>query len=250
MWPDARIPVLHRPKTWRESDPMSKFVLGGICVVLLTLSTSTFAGSIVSIADGVGPGHIRTNIGSIDGPEPNNDGGSNPLADPDFTNNFFYYTLACRSTHPTNGIIDLVFTVSQTGGTSEYDVIADLQLEPGNHWPGVMLMLGTGTGGDFTAFTGAGTPDFDTPTRNSVSPISNDMAVTTHDAHLIMIEPAAWSMPVSFLSLNFSLDIPDVDHFTIRHMPIPEPTTLLLAVAGLTTVGRRPRCSQSCDSQG
>jgi len=151
------------------------------------------------------------------------------------------------------GPVDLVFDVSDTGGTTEYLVTEGVQNNTGLDWGYYHIELGFGQGVDFEKSTSGDGLDFDAPDFNSdfffnPSPGFFPTVDVTEDD----IVASGGVMPdFSFAGyFLFHIDVPDgITSFTIRQSPIevPEPSTLALTamgLAGLAFAGRLRRAAQ------
>ena len=177
-----------------------------------------------------------------------------------FSANFWSYDLEFVNPGP----IDIVFNVDATDpGTTEYDLMATIRNKRNEgtsgpaSWPGFILLLG------FEAFDGgvdefALNPiedglDFDTPDKDP-PPFSTRYPLVGHSDDRIIW--TGGSMPAPDVGIfSFSLDVPDdalipgasgdFYQFTLRHMPIPQPTALAMALTvfgfGGATLGGRNR---------
>jgi hypothetical protein len=146
--------------------------------------------------------------------------------------NFLTYSISFDQAVP----VDLQFTVSNTGGVSEYGVTANLKNLSNMNWDGVRLTLGQGTGDQFVAFA-EGDVDFDWPDQNSNRTshrfASRDLGRFTYHLHSGLVE-AYQGDTVAYDIMDFAIDIPDGlsgGTFTLRHEPLPEPGTIAMMCA-------------------
>jgi len=150
------------------------------------------------------------------------------------------------------GPADLVVDVSPSSSVKDYAVIA---AQLGNFWTqpitGIQLILGTGSvdpgagtdsfqpfssgGLDFDWESGAPAGDFPPPAASAAGSYDLD-----HQPYVL-----AWTNDETkvnnLLEMQYSLDVPDgLSTFTIRHVPMPEPTSIAIAgLAGLIVLSRR-----------
>ena len=151
------------------------------------------------------------------------------------------------------GPVDLVFDLSDTGGTTEYLFVEGVQNNTGVDWSGYHLELGFGQGAGFVKSSAGDGLDFDAPDFNSdfffdPSPgFFPTVSVTEDD-----VIASGGVMPDFAFAGNFlfHVDVPDgISSFTIRQSPlaaVPEPSTLTLGslgLLGLAMYGRRRRPS-------
>ncbi|REK11875.1 MAG: PEP-CTERM sorting domain-containing protein [Planctomycetota bacterium] len=152
------------------------------------------------------------------------------------------------------GPVDLVFDVTDTGGTTEYLVTEGVQNNTGLDWGSYHIELGFGEGAGFVKSTSGDGLDFDAPDFNSdffFDPLPGffpTVSVTEDD-----IIASGGVMPdFSFAGyFLFHVDVPDgISSFTIRQSPVevPEPSTLVLGAMGvsglLLTLRRRSRSAK------
>lgn len=140
------------------------------------------------------------------------------------------------------GPVDLVFTVMETGGITEYRVNEGVSNSSGVEWLGYRLELGFGIGDDFVqAASGDLTfdsPDFDSPVD---VPFFPSISVSAYD-----ITASGDTLPgFAYMGgIVFHVNVPDgITEFTIRQSPIPIPTpggaALLLIAPALHRSRRR-----------
>lgn len=138
--------------------------------------------------------------------------------------------------------LEVVFDVSPSGGTVEYDVIG-VFFNADHPWRGMIIELGVGTGEAFDPTPIAGL-DFDTPHLDSYAMFGNTSSPTAKAAPGLTAEPTrlVWSVdeigPGSNPLLVHTLDVPDLGpegyRFTVRYQPVlaPEPGSLSVALLG------------------
>lgn len=142
---------------------------------------------------------------------------------------------------------DVAFEVLSTSEPSSFFVIADLTNNSSQDWAGLRMMLGTGS-----LDPGTATDHFE-----PFDPGGPDLAWCAFDPSSfpspdLGLYEASW--PQATLgadgseSIGFNIDIPHgLSTFTIRHVPMPEPGTLLLSglPALALTARRRPRACRA-----
>ena len=145
------------------------------------------------------------------------------------------------------GVVDLVFTTSDSGGTTEYKVTEGVFNNTGVDWTGYHIELGFGTGVGFVPSTTGDGLDFDSPDFNST--IDFNPAPGFFPTVLALEDDliASGGVMANFTyagNFIFHVDVPDgISQFTIRQSPIPVPepsaTVMLLLGAALTVRRRR-----------
>ena len=149
------------------------------------------------------------------------------------------------------GPVDLVFTVANSGGTTEYSFREGVFNNTGLPWVGYHLELGNGHDLTYTKSPSGDGLDFDHPDHDS--PLDFNPAPFTYFPTATATEDDIYAgggvMPyLSFAgNFRFSVDVPDgITSFTIRQSPIgagivPEPCTGLMATIGLVgfALGRK-----------
>jgi hypothetical protein len=137
------------------------------------------------------------------------------------------------------GPVDLVFPVRDTGGVTEYVFIEGVTNSTGIDWNGYHIELGFGHGAGFVKSTVGDGLDFDAPDFNSpvnFNPfpgIFPSFSVPTEDD--IVAGGGLMPFPSFAGYFGFHVDVPDgITSFTIRQspLPVPEPSTWLLAACG------------------
>jgi hypothetical protein len=136
------------------------------------------------------------------------------------------------------GPVDIEFTVTNSGGVTEYHFQEGVHNGTGIPWTDYHMQLGFGMGTAFTPSPAGDGLDFDFPEQTS--PVSMGpfttivVAEDSIDAYNGVVPPL---MYVGYL--HFHIDVPDgITAFTIRQYPtidVPEPSSLLLA--GISVLG-------------
>jgi hypothetical protein len=211
--------TINHPISWVGYIPI---VLGSV------LAASANAASITGIDTGVGlvgPGTGQFTDGSRDPAFPDNQIGFASLWD---------FSLVFD--HP--GYIDLPVLASPTlDGANEYLIFSNIENASSEPWIGFRILLGRGTGSEFTQTSGDGL-DFDTPDRDSflldsgtvfniVPDIYDENLLEWRGGTPMMFSPSSSSIS----TFKFPIDVPDITDFTIRFQPItaiPVPTTMML----------------------
>jgi len=201
-----------------------------VCCVLGVLAPTTDAGIINSYTTfsgqaGTGPGLGSVSIPVLFTSNPNVD---DPVAD---NNNLVVPLKVFNSV----GVIDIVFNVLPSGGTTEYRFVESVDNNTGIDWSSYSMQLGIGTGGSFGPNPGVGL-DFDAP--NYLPPITSTAFtnVAPSPTQLVFSNGLQSSGAKSY---EFRIDVPDgITTFTLRQTPVavPEPTTLCL-LASLASFG-------------
>lgn len=163
--------------------------------------------------------------------------------------NGWEYDLTFRS----NGPIDLVINVANTGATSEFEMGVRVTNETNMIWDGFRLELGFGTGASFAVSPTPDNLDFDTPDCD-IAPStlgSNWRAAIAKpwldDSVTLMSDGTGDNLASGWATVIYYLvDIPDgVTQFTLRHTPVsaPEPSSLaaLSMLVGGMFLRRRSR---------
>jgi hypothetical protein len=214
------------------------FVGAGIVSALL-LTTTTSAGIIThtsSIPPGPdpvasGPGLGLVSVPIIFTPFPNNDNvsGGEP------TDNNIDVNL---KRFDFNDYIDIEFTVSPSGGVTEYRVHEFVDNNTGLPWIGYRMQLGFGTGAAFVLAPPGSGLDFDAPLYDP-PPTSTAMVPT-----LLSPNEIAFSgfHAAGAQIYEVRIDVPDLSvtgfgSFTLRQIPIPIPEPGSLVLAGLAAIG-------------
>ncbi len=145
-----------------------------------------------------------------------------------------------------NGVADIVFSVIDSGGTTEYAIAEGVSNSSGISWNQYRIELGFGEGVGFVASTPGDDLDFDTPDEDSpfnFSAFFSTPALAGEDVILAtggLFPNLAFTTPL----FQFSIDVPDgIESFTMRQIPIPlpEPTSLAFLSIGAVTMLTRVR---------
>lgn len=139
------------------------------------------------------------------------------------------------------GPVDLVFSVTNTGGTTEYLFTEGVFNDTGLAWGSYHLELGFGHDAGFTGSPSGDGLDFDAPSYNSPFNFNPSLSffptvsVTEDD-----VLASGGVMPnLAFAGyFRFSVDVPDgITSFTVRQSPIPlvvpEPSSAILLASGV-----------------
>lgn len=141
------------------------------------------------------------------------------------------------------GPVDLVFTVADTGGTTEYRVNEGVANNTGIAWSDYHMELGFGFGSSFVAATPGGGLDFDAPDYDS--PVTFGPGFPSFIVTELEIFASGFLPNTAFNGgMVLHLDVPDgISEFTLRQspIPVPEPTAGVLLLFGLGLLRRRTR---------
>ncbi|HKQ47079.1 MAG TPA: choice-of-anchor F family protein [Phycisphaerae bacterium] len=141
------------------------------------------------------------------------------------------------------GPVDLVFTVADTGGTTEYRMNEGVANNTGIAWSDYHMELGFGFGSGFVPATPGGGLDFDAPDHDS--PVTMGPGFPGFLVTELEIFASGFLPNTAFNGgMIFHLDVPDgVSEFTLRQspVPVPEPTTVVMLLCGLGLLRRRTR---------
>lgn len=190
--------------------------------------------TLVSATQGDGTVLVR----GLDTRTPNNDN----VSETQFNFNLIDLRTEFRSIGP----IDIVFDVSDSGGTTEYEFSGGIENGTGVEWIAYDFELGFGTGEGFLRAGPVALLDFDTPDRDSRFLFVTFFSSLSHTADAIHASDGL--VPIGFVPLAaFSIDVPDglekihpdgVSQFTLRQVPtpVPEPGVALLLGFGVVTL--------------
>lgn len=194
---------------------------------IIPASTS---GGVISISGG--------GTGSVNGPftfHSNNDGAT-------IAENFAAVSKIFTSLNP----IDIVLKVDPSDGITEYLFAEGIANLTGVTWTDYHIELGFGTGANFQLADPSLFLAFD----NSPAADSFEFSTVTPDPNVgqVLKYEGGVVLPNSNLSLNFTIDVPDlisrqIPQFTIRQYPsVPEPSSIVmigLGAVGMLLVARR-----------
>lgn len=141
-----------------------------------------------------------------------------------------------------NGVADIVFSVIDSGGTTEYAFAEGVSNGSGLDWDQYRIELGFGEGVGFVPSTPGDGLDFDTPDEDSPLDFSAFFTTPTLVGEDVILATGGLFPNLAFTTplFMFTVDVPDgIDSFTLRQIPVavPEPAGIALlstmAVAGL-----------------
>lgn len=141
------------------------------------------------------------------------------------------------------GPVDLVFTVENTGGVTEYRIEEGVNNSTGIDWSGYHLELGFGHGAGFVKATSGSGLDFDAPDYNSPVAFGAFFSPLVHTEHDLIADGL---MPNAAYNggILFHIDLPDgITEFTLRQspIPVPEPIAAAMLLFGMGLLRRRSR---------
>lgn len=209
------------------------------CAAALAATATASAGTIIGLAPE--PGIYSIAGQSVATPNPGNgeyvgDGNTNVLT---IVQKHYFAALPGPSVAP----VDIVMTVIDSGGTTEYKVVENVQNSTGVDWSGYRVILGFGVGAGFVQSTAGDGLDFDDEDNSTIifDPLPADFSTVTRPSEdeLVASDGTLLDGQFSGTDFNFHIDVPDgITEFTLRQQPIlvPEPgsaAAILIVAAGL-----------------
>lgn len=195
------------------------------CAAVLILCAYTFAGTIDPNPTVSGPGLGMVSVPVVSTGTANND---NFPTDNQNDNNI----VVPLKQFANNDYIDIVFTVTNSGGITEYRVAESIDNDTGVNWSRYHMQLGYNTGIDFVMSGANDGLDFDAPFFDSPPDSTSFSNVSLGTDELIFsggIQGTALEL------FNIRIDVPDLNGtFTLRQfpVPVPEPSTVFMLAAG------------------
>ena len=140
--------------------------------------------------------------------------------------------------------IDIVFNVaSSREGVTEYYFAEGVTNNTSNAMVGYIFELGFGTGSTFVPSTPTDGLDFDAPSIGGASgwtpiPTSDIFSILSHGDDVLVWSGGSLGAGLSG-AFTFSIDVPDLDQFTLRQRgtTVPAPGAFLLVGLGTGLVG-------------
>jgi hypothetical protein len=145
------------------------------------------------------------------------------------------------------GPVDIEFSVSNTGGTTEYFFEEGVDNSTLFAWSSYRMELGFGMGAGFVPSTAGDGLDFDAPDYSSAPDFTTFFASAVNPTEDVVLASGGLHPNGGGYSLppyTFSIDVPDgITAFTLRQQPIavPEPSSLWLALLGGLGLARLAR---------
>lgn len=180
---------------------------------------------------GTGPGMGTVSVPVVFTANPNND---NQIGGGASDNNLIVPIK--RFDYP--GYIDIVFQVAPSnGGVTEYKVFESVDNNTLTNWSSYRMELGFGYGTSFISSPSGDGLDFDDPDYNTPPVSSVFTNVATSEDVLVFSNGIHSTGSETYL---FRIDVPDLSDtgattsFTLRQVPIPEPSSYLLFLCALT----------------
>ena len=211
--------------------------------LLAGVSLPAFAGQIVGLAPE--PGIYSIAGQSVATPNPGNgeyvgDDNANVLT---IVQKHYFAAAPGPSVAP----VDIVMTVINSGGTTEYKVVENVQNSTGVDWSGYRVVLGFGVGGSFVQSTAGDGLDFDDEDNSAIifDPMPADFSTITRPSEDEIVASDGTLLDGEFggTDFNFHIDVPDgITEFTLRQQPIlvPEPgSAAALILIGASMIRRR-----------
>jgi hypothetical protein len=216
-----------------------------VCALLLNiLCVKSEAATIAEINNFLLPGFSTGALSFTLAAAPNNDNTAEPSP------NTISYSIFFNAGGL--GPADLEFNLANSGGTTEYGVAPfrfGVVNNTGFALAGFLAELGFGVGSSFVRSGAPDGLDFDTPDRDP-APVSVRFPTLVHDPDVLRWSGAV--VGLGQIGASFAIDVPDglqdvhpdgANRFTLRLTPtaVPEPSSALLLIAGLSFVALRIR---------
>lgn len=212
----------------------SFFLAAFILFAMGVTPSSSHAGIISSVQlfsgqAGSGPGLGFVSVPVFSTANPNND---NQLGGGPLDNNITVPVK--RFDNP--GYIDIVFNVTNSGGTTEYKVFEAVDNNIFVPWSSYIMQLGFGVGSSFSNLNGAGDGlDFDDPNYDIFPSSSAFASVVNTEDMLVFTNGLQGSGSQTY---QFRIDVPDgISQFTLRQLPVAVPEPSLVLLGGLASFG-------------
>lgn len=188
-------------------------LLPAACLLAAAAAAPSHAGEIVAFAGVSGPGLASMSFNNLGTPSPGNDDVSG--ASPN-------WLAVNQKAYDTVGYIDMVFTVVDEGGVSEYIFTEGVHNGTSEPWTDYHLELGFGTGASFVTSPPGDGLDFDSPDQNSPFDFAPFTSLVIGED---TVDAEGGIFPIgNFHVFTFPIDVPDgITEFTIRQWPTISP---------------------------
>lgn len=215
---------------------LNVFLSAALGVTLL--GSSAFAGIIVDPPAPIvsGPGLGFAQVLAVVTLNPNNDNqtGQTPLTDNDI--------IVPAKRFDSADYIDIVFTVQNSGGVSEYQVREFVDNNTGLPWNRYTMQLGFGTGSGFVLSSPGDGLDFDANTYDPPPVSAAFPSVSAPNEDTLEFSGGLHNSGAQLYLVR--IDVPDLSEgapfagtFTLRQFPTPIPEPGSIALAGLALLG-------------